>query len=198
MVLGLLGDLERPGEHPPDGVVLAAPPGLQGCAQGERDTVHSLLHSVVQLVEDAALLQLAGRLLLLAVQAPAGEGDQRDAQSQVKKEYRARRGDVGWQRGTRRRPEEHDAEVDGGREGTEPEGEDPPRRYPALRWGGRGSGAERSQAKEYETQSPEQVGPADEPVSIPGSHREVPSVGEREHHETRREERGEGGSPGRR
>src|SRR5215210_2885987 len=92
-------------------------------------------------------------------------------------------------------PEERDAEVDGRREGAEPEGEDPPRRYPAPWRGGRRGGAERREAKEDESQSPEHVGPADEPVGVPGPDPEVPPVGEREHEEPRREERGEGEPP---
>jgi hypothetical protein len=75
--------------------VLAAAPGLQGGAQGERDAVHALLHGVVQLVEDAALLQPASRRLLLADQAPDDGGDQRDAQGQVEEEDSASHRGVG-------------------------------------------------------------------------------------------------------
>ena len=67
--------------------------------------MYPLLHGVVQLVEDAALLHLAGLLLLIPAQAPVHEGDQRDTQGQVEKEDRGTQSGVGGQRGMRGPPD---------------------------------------------------------------------------------------------
>lgn len=96
-----------------------------------------------------------------------------------------------------RPPEEHDAEVERGREGAEPEGEDQPGWDPAPVRGGRGR-PERGETEEDEAQGPEQVRPASEPVVVPEADPEVPPVRESEGQEPRRQRSGEGGAPDRR